>query len=74
MSTRELRNVKQRLTVDTWISRELPVLQASVVKIDDLDTRSVRVNQLSALTDLSDVDVDVERALRSRGIDGPTVH
>jgi hypothetical protein len=43
--------------VDTWNSRELPVLQALVAKFDDLETRSVRQHEVAALTELDDSEV-----------------
>lgn len=49
--------------METWTSRELPVLQALVAKFDDLETDAVRVEQLPELTGL--VDTDVKLALRS---------
>ena len=60
---RRPQRVTYALAVDTWTSRELPVLRALVAKFDDLRTHSVHVNQLPVLTGLDEE--DVKRALRS---------
>jgi hypothetical protein len=49
--------------METWTTRELPVLRALVEKFDDVETNIVRIETLPAATKLDDI--DVKRALRS---------
>jgi hypothetical protein len=49
--------------METWTTRELPVLRALVDKFDDIETGSVRIETLPAATGLAEI--DVHRALRS---------
>ena len=49
--------------METWTSRELPVLRALVEKFEDTDTDGVRVEMLPEATSLNWA--DVEKALRA---------
>ena len=49
--------------METWTTRELPVLRALVEKFDEIETEIVRIETLPAATGLDEI--DVKRALRS---------
>jgi hypothetical protein len=49
--------------METWTTRELPVLRALVKKFDDVETNIVRIETLPAATGLDEI--DVKRAVRS---------
>jgi hypothetical protein len=49
--------------METWTTRELPVLRALVEQFDDIGTDVVRIETLPAATGLDEI--DVKRALRS---------
>jgi hypothetical protein len=49
--------------METWITRELPVLRTLVEKFDDVGTYMVRIETLPAATGLDET--DVKKALRS---------
>lgn len=59
--------------METWTSRELPVLQALVDRFDDLETYSVRLHEVAELTEMDDT--EVKRALRSlAAAEPPFIH